>query len=552
MEAKSPPPADDQRALIAAVVSHLAKELQPTLQGYNALASDRGSPSATVADPSQRTAPSPAQTKDNLPLMREGTCVAPERNRAPQLQPVTLREERSQVPPPREVPATAPQPSQVDRTVTEVLKDLISRPSLPTDVTAAANRESKPDARTSPDAVRNTPPAPRDSLPEERSSVAESKTPLPPPGITLPDGSNPVAPPEIKPIIPGPTTQTADLQKSFESPVERVLKDFVQSNPPPTPQTQPQTTTREQETAFRDSQRDIIQTIQNQVTSSTRTQLPVSDTLQQILTPTTVSETRGSILQKLTQISEHLAPSTERPTTPHVQQSIQSIQGRDTFQRIDPVDRHAPREVAPMQGDRTFPSRPENKMMKNPPVIDLLNRLTQSVTPLEGLRRIDRALESVCETIVATTLTGVLGTHKVSVVLSAALLELIGAFTKERDSQELSPEQHAEHRHLIDLLSLARETTMVEDPFVLVGDISGRAIHTSTGLGVSGVLVDGGSLGTCTTDSTGHFSFTNVPLGSGFILTAKSEGYTFFPSEIVGTASENSHFCFIATPTTAA
>jgi hypothetical protein len=205
-----------------------------------------------------------------------------------------------------------------------------------------------------------------------------------------------------------------------------------------------------------------------------------------------------------------------------------------------------------MQGDRTAPSIPAGKSTRNPPVIDLLSRLTQSVTPLEGLRRIDRALESVCETIVATALTGVLGTHKVSVVLSAALLELIGAFTKERDAADLSEEQRAKHQDLIDLLSLARQTTMVENPFVLVGDVTGRVLHTATGLGIEGILIDAGPIGTCITDSTGCFRFDSIPLGSGFILTAQSVDYSFFPGEIVGTATESSHFCFIATPMRAA
>ena len=72
-------------------------------------------------------------------------------------------------------------------------------------------------------------------------------------------------------------------------------------------------------------------------------------------------------------------------------------------------------------------------------------------------------------------------------------------------------------------------------------------MNSDTGLPVAGIVVDGGSLGTCLTSETGCFIFKSVALGTGFTLTPSSSEYTCTPKEIVGTANENCHYLISAT-----
>lgn len=425
------------------------------------------------------------------------------------------------LPDPRE-----PSKSQVpDRTVADILKEIVQRPT----------RETHPQ-----------------SHPEPRAGAADPVVTQVP--STQPTReSTPVSTPELRPeirLISQDQTQLAQPTPSrptFESPVERVLRDFVRSTPveltPHTP--------RSVEPPLRDPQRDIIQSITREITQAT--QLPTSRA--QITEPQThvtnlsnISDVRTSVLDKLSQISQALGIPPERRVGPESSHAQNAIQGRDLFRRVEDLRRDAPREISVARGDRSTPQPAERSEMKTPPVIDLLKRVVQNVTTIDGLRRIESALEGVCEHLVATALVGAIGAHKVGVALSAAILELIGAFSREKESLDLTPEEDLHYQQLLAQLALAREATIAEDPFVLVGDVTGEVIHTATGLPIAGVLINGGTLGTIYTDSMGRFRFKNIPIGSGFVLVASHADFDFFPGEIVGTATESSHFCFIGTP----
>src|SRR5262249_37895493 len=58
---------------------------------------------------------------------------------------------------------------------------------------------------------------------------------------------------------------------------------------------------------------------------------------------------------------------------------------------------------------------------------------------------------------------------------------------------------------------------------------------TSRGQPLAGVLVDGGRLGTTTTDSSGHYQFANVPSGSDYLIHPGKVGFNFTPAQVKGT-----------------
>ena len=54
-------------------------------------------------------------------------------------------------------------------------------------------------------------------------------------------------------------------------------------------------------------------------------------------------------------------------------------------------------------------------------------------------------------------------------------------------------------------------------------NVSGVVRHN--GRALAGVEIDGGALGTVTTDANGRYEFTSVPEGTKYSLTARKKGY---------------------------
>ncbi len=372
------------------------------------------------------------------------------------------------------------------------------------------------------------------------------KGPLPAPEVKLEFHTRPLplesltsTPPEIARPVVEPSTQpspiTQDRPKLFESPLETVLRAFVQNDQPAR---EPQ---REQSPSISGALNQIA--LNHSINNSTLAQASNLTSLQPL------TELRSSVLDKLSQISEHVKLSTEVRPKPHTEPDA-AIQGRGAFQHIERIDRSARPEHALQWADRTIATTPQNtKGMFEPspaPLVDLLARLTKNQNLLSNLKRIEATVDGIFATIATGAVLGAIGTQKLGALITAAILELIKAFERDLHRDENSKEAKTSLHLLITELGDGVRAQIVEDPFALVGDITGRIVEASTGLPIEGLVVYGGSLGTCVTTKSGEFIFKNVPLGSGFILKPLSSNYRFNPEEIAGTATQSSHCQFTA------
>ncbi|MDD2942788.1 MAG: carboxypeptidase regulatory-like domain-containing protein [bacterium] len=80
-----------------------------------------------------------------------------------------------------------------------------------------------------------------------------------------------------------------------------------------------------------------------------------------------------------------------------------------------------------------------------------------------------------------------------------------------------------------------------------------RTLHTISGTVLSngsplpGVSINAGALGSRTTDSSGSYSFTGIPLGTNYTITPNLSGHTFSPYQATGSLSGNMTHNFSAT-----
>ena len=75
--------------------------------------------------------------------------------------------------------------------------------------------------------------------------------------------------------------------------------------------------------------------------------------------------------------------------------------------------------------------------------------------------------------------------------------------------------------------------------------VRGRA--TAGGQAVVGATIDGGSLGSTTTDSSGNYSFANVPYGTRYTITISKNGYSFGRPRASGGVIGNTSANFLGT-----
>ncbi len=109
----------------------------------------------------------------------------------------------------------------------------------------------------------------------------------------------------------------------------------------------------------------------------------------------------------------------------------------------------------------------------------------------------------------------------------------------------------------------AQKTAYSFTPSILTGQVAGNVTGldftgtvatytisgtiTAAGLALSGVIVTGsGTLGSQTTDGSGHYSFTGVPYGTSYTLTPSKDSYTFNPTTASGTLTGNATENFMA------
>ena len=111
----------------------------------------------------------------------------------------------------------------------------------------------------------------------------------------------------------------------------------------------------------------------------------------------------------------------------------------------------------------------------------------------------------------------------------------------------------------------SRLTGYTFSPASTSGTIAGNRVHDFTGtlnsytisgrvtLGsayLSGVTINGGSLGQKTTDANGYYRYTGVAHGTSYSLTPSKSGYTFSPASASGTLTGNLSQNFAATAAT--
>jgi hypothetical protein len=183
-------------------------------------------------------------------------------------------------------------------------------------------------------------------------------------------------------------------------------------------------------------------------------------------------------------------------------------------------------------------------------LLDGLEKLSAQLLSINTLRAVDRALETVCLSVVAGGYLAAQGaayifrkTLTATLDIIARLREMLGiptTLTKELRTVQESLD-HLEKQ------CLDRNFEKVDSVAGFVGDITGRIQLVGSELPLEGITVDGGSLGTCITNSFGEFRFDNIPLDTGYKITAQDASYLFFPSSFVGTVATANQLLFSAT-----
>jgi hypothetical protein len=266
--------------------------------------------------------------------------------------------------------------------------------------------------------------------------------------------------------------------------------------------------------------------------------------------------------------AEHRSSTIPQPTgeIKTIEHSVQDATPRATDQqRLPDLQREistpaftiaasAPTEqkVAPQQS--TEPTSrstitPQEHQQANQ-ILSGLEKITSQLISLNALRTIDRALETVCLSVVAGGYLGAQGaayifreTLTATVDIIARLREMLGipsTLTAELSTVQESLDQ-------LEKQCLDRDFEKVTSAAGFVGDIIGQIKLSGSGLPVEGITVDGGSLGTCITNSLGEFRFDNIPLDTGYEITAHDARYLFFPSSFVGTVATTNQLTFSAT-----
>jgi hypothetical protein len=183
-------------------------------------------------------------------------------------------------------------------------------------------------------------------------------------------------------------------------------------------------------------------------------------------------------------------------------------------------------------------------------LLDGLEKITSQLMSMTTLRALDRALETVCLSVVAG---GFLGAQGAAYIVRETLTATNEILARIRDMMGIPTTLSKELRTVQESLDqlekqcLDRDFEKVNSAAGFVGDITGRIQLFGSGLPVQGITVDGGSLGTCITNSFGEFRFDNIPLDTGYEITARDANYTFFPSSFVGTVATTNQLIFSAT-----
>lgn len=162
---------------------------------------------------------------------------------------------------------------------------------------------------------------------------------------------------------------------------------------------------------------------------------------------------------------------------------------------------------------------------------------------LRALQSIDNALETGCISIAALVALGALGLERAAILIAEAAKK-VSATIKE-STEKPNHVGDSSIAQLIDDLSstpLVREERLERQGYSTNVDISGRVVYTGTQVPVIGIVIDGGILGTATTDAAGAFAFKRVSAGHHFTMKFPTQKLEYDTPTLQGFALTDTHF----------
>jgi hypothetical protein len=274
---------------------------------------------------------------------------------------------------------------------------------------------------------------------------------------------------------------------------------------------------------------------------------------------------RDTVQERLTQLRDALQVTIERsspqpPTSPdRVLPVSQASMHQGDFARVVPTSHHPKPQVTiqaeeratrdPLHARAMGAIRPvgEPRSERLPPVhdkanslLDAMSKTAQRILSLHTLRKIEYASETAVITAAAAIALGVIGGDlvlKEILTLGQTLLKRIRGEKSHLDERDEAAQELEDTIQELERAFADRGVEAITHPSELVADIPGVVVAESTGLPIEGIEIDGGLLGIVHTNANGEFIFKNVPLDSGFTITAKRHGHSFFPCPAVGTVS---------------
>jgi hypothetical protein len=434
------------------------------------------------------------------------------------------------------------------------------------DVVAVVKREATRELRSPDVKQREAPeePRPERSLAKEKGELKPSESsPSKEQKETLPTHKHAPKEPSVEPRIVDKPVQEASPQTHARGEVpQRVQTTRDQETPKRSeliqePTRDPATTP----TIPASQQPPLIETTRAQVNPS----MPVEDARMVVLDKI---NTLREVVQTAPVIAETRAPTFSRSYTesttiePAAQNSASrtSDQPRpsDPRREVNPPPfipsstTASDKTVSPQQSTDTSnrSTISAHEQQRAIQLLDGLEKITSQLMSMTTLRALDRALETVCLSVVAG---GFLGAQGAAYIVRETLTATNEIIARIRDMMGIPTTLSKELRTVQESLDqlekqcLDRDFEKVNSAAGFVGDITGRIQLFGSGLPVQGITVDGGSLGTCITNSFGEFRFDNIPLDTGYEITARDANYTFFPSSFVGTVATTNQLIFSAT-----
>jgi hypothetical protein len=182
------------------------------------------------------------------------------------------------------------------------------------------------------------------------------------------------------------------------------------------------------------------------------------------------------------------------------------------------------------------------------PIGRLLESLVKFVrTCADGtlLEKVQVRLERALSILKAGRAIGGEAIQKSATLTERELREVIALIREGNGLDDLTEDQREAIRAELEDLDRAFDVPLPEEEKkVIVADISGLVVHLDHGTPIAGVMIDGGHLGTCQSDSRGLFIFKNVPLETPYFLIPRISNFKIFPLRVDGICGELNYHRF--------